>query len=44
MEHEGSVALLTKAEPAGLVFSVRALHLDPAAGSLSIAYENKDER
>jgi hypothetical protein len=44
MELESSVTLLTRAGPSGLVCSVQALNLSPAAGSLSIAYEYKDER
>ena len=39
-----SVTLLMRAAPGGLVCSVQALHLSPAAGSLYIAYEYKDER
>jgi hypothetical protein len=44
MEPEVSVNLLTRAAQSGLVCSVQALHLSPAAGSVSVAYEYKDER
>jgi hypothetical protein len=44
MEGEGSVTLLTRAAPNGLVCSVQAWHLSPAVGSVFIAYEYKDER
>jgi hypothetical protein len=37
-----SVRLLTRTEPNGLVYSV-AVNLEPAADSLSIANEYKDE-
>ena len=38
MEPEGSVVLLTRAAPFGLVCSLQAVHLETAAGSSSIAY------
>jgi len=44
MEPEVSLTLLTRAAPTGLVCSIQALHLPPAAGSVSIVCEYKEER